>query len=246
MSDYERYGDYNDLEDEAPKSKNPILVTMRILTALVCVAVIGTLVIRLFLFSSYPKSVKNIYFNESLLEYYSDTDGDIGAKTQDLQYAYSDPTLGYFFCDYLILIEEIGQVQITARYNTSNLKYMSEQFGVELDAGAENLFSYRLCTNKSYDESDYDKNGILKEDAEPKSYYEVSDSVSDSRTQYRYAKLVFDGVDFSTDKGDGVYWMRLEVLLPNGERCASVVIYQNNDNFSEFEDYSLSKGELPS
>ncbi len=241
MSDYERYGDYNDIEDEAPK-KSPFLVTMRILTGAVCVLVVGILVLRLVLFSTYPNSVKNIYFNDTLTSYYNENNGNIDLKTQELQYEYSDSKTGYFFCKYLILAEEIGQLQITARYNVTNIKYINEEFGIDLDPNGENLFTYRLCSNKSYNLEEGD---FLDEDAEPISFYEPSAEKDGALAQYRYKKLVFDGVDFSTEPGDDIKWIRLEILLPDGRRCASVLIYENNETYSQFDEYKLSESEMP-
>ncbi len=239
MSDYERYGDYNDIEDEAPK-KSPILITMRILTGLVCILVVGVLFIRLALFSNYPKEVKNIYYNDSLTEYYNASAGQIDAKTQPLQYAYSDSKNGYFFCKHLVVVEGIQQIQITVRYNTSNIKYINEDFGVSLDPKAENLFNYRLCTNKDFAEDAFDENGVLKADAEPQNFYLANAGIKAKQAQYRYEKLVFDGVDFSTANGDDVKWMRLDIMFPDGKRCASVVIYENNENYSQFDNYEIT------
>ncbi len=244
MSDYERYGDYNDIEDEAPK-KNPILLAMRILTGIICALVIGILLLRLILFSSYPNKVKNIYFNDTLTEYYNSTAGNINAKTQELRFEYEDPKTGYFFCKHLILIEDINQLQITVRYKTSNIKYINENFETALDPQGENLFTYRLCSNKSYEGYTINEDESLPEDAEPQSFYLPSADEDASRAQYRYKKLVFDGVDFDTENDDDIKWMRLEILLPDGRRCASVLIYENNEKHSQFEEYKLSKDEAP-
>lgn len=229
MSDYERYGDYNEIDD-APKSKNPIIIVLKILIAVVCVSVIGVLAFRMILFSSYPRSVSNIYYNDKLIEFYNETSGDINAKTQKLRAPYSDSLHGYFFCDYLIVIEDIKQLQITVRYNKASVGYIGEELGLELneDESAEQLFSYRLTDNLGRS-------------------YEPSDRVFDKRAMYRYEKLVFDEVDFSTAPKDDVNWIRLEVFVEShssDEPYAMVAIYENNETYSRFEDYALSKKEM--
>ena len=52
--DMERYGDYNEYEEDLPKSKNPVLLTIKFLIIAVCLAVIGVLVFRIAFFNFYP------------------------------------------------------------------------------------------------------------------------------------------------------------------------------------------------
>ena len=88
MSDYERYGDYNDIEDDLPKSKNPVLIILKILTALICIGVIALLAFRLIIFNNYPESVKKVYFNDVLTKHYNANDGNIIVKTQNFNTHY--------------------------------------------------------------------------------------------------------------------------------------------------------------
>ena len=242
MSDYERYGDYNDIEDDVPKSKNPIVIILKILIAVACVSVVGIIAFRLIVFNSYPSKVKNIYVNGALDAHYAQVGDDISVKTQSLRAPYDDEDLGNFFCDYLYVIEELGQLQITVRYNTSTVRRFSEELGRELDANDADIFEYRLCASYG------DERGLV--------YYDVpSDSVAASRAMYRYNKLVFDGIDFS---GEGSpYWIRLEVRVKpetetawekissvGGEvdsKTYMVPIYENNENYSRFEEYKFKK-----
>ena len=242
MSDYERYGDYNDIEDEKPKSKNPIVIILKILIALTCISVVGIIAFRLVVFNSYPKNVKDIYVNSALDEYYSEANGGVSVKTQNLRAPYDDEDLGNFFCDYLYVVEELGQLQITVRYNTSTVRRFSEELGRELDADNFDIFEYRLCASYG------DGRGLV--------YYDtVSDSFTASRAMYRYNKLVFDGIDFGAE---GLpYWIRLEVRVkPDGdapwekmkslndnvtEGTYMIPIYENNEGYSRFEDYEFEK-----
>lgn len=242
MSDYERYGDYNDIEDDAPKSKNPVIIILKIFIAIVCISVIGIIVFRMILFSTYPKEVGNIYFNDALTAYYNENGGEIGAKTQDLRAPYDDPDKGNFFCDKLIVIEELGQLQITVRYNTGNLIRMAEELSIPaLDPDSSDLFSYRICIN-------YGNGG-----GEDEYYHVYNDNVTAevfaSRVMYRYEKIVFDGIEFSADEnGYHPEWIRLEVFVngvESAEPYAKIPIYENNSAFSDFKDYELSRKEKP-
>ncbi|MBQ9071381.1 MAG: hypothetical protein IJY23_08565 [Clostridia bacterium] len=242
MSDYERYGDYDEIDDDSPKSKNPIVIILKILIAFMCVSVVGLIAFRLIVFNNYPDSVEELYINDALEAHYSALGDNISVKTQSLRAPYDDEDLGNFFCDYLYVIEELGQLQITVRYNTSTVRRFSDELGRELDADDEDVFEYRLCASYG------DEAGLV--------YYDVvSDSVFASQVMYRYKKLVFDGIDFS---GEGSpYWIRLEVrvkpendtpweknLAPDSDAAKDtymIPIYENNENYSKFEDYKFKK-----
>ena len=87
MEDMERYGDYNEQEEEAvPAQKNVVLTCIKYLLILVIVAVIALLGCRLFLFDYYPKAAKQLVMTESLRAYYDRTDGDVRIQTQDLRF----------------------------------------------------------------------------------------------------------------------------------------------------------------
>jgi len=231
MSDYERYGDYNEIEEDRPKSKSPVLLILKIITAVVCIAVVGVLAFRMILFSSYPDSVENIYFNDTLTAYYESTEGNIGAKTQNLRFPYDDEELGNFFCDHLVVIEDIDQLQITVRYNTGSLKRIAEENGVgELNAEEPSIFSYRLYDNYG---NVYSTDGV---------------AVFEKQVMYRYGKLVFDGVKLTPD-AEGKYpeWIRLEITVTGDadSKVYMVPVYENNETYHDFSDYELSRKEKP-
>ena len=233
MSDYERCGDYNEVEDDLPKSKNPIIIILKLLTALICVGVIGILGFRLIIFNYYPDSVKNVYFNDALTEHYYERDGDIVIKTQKLLAPYDDNVNGNFFCDNLYLVDEIDQLQITVRYNRSLIDTIANELKIELDDKSSELFDFRLVA--SFGEDDM------------RTYDTVSDTVFDSFIMYRYHKLIFDGVEFDTETQGAPYWIRLEVVLksdPSG-KAYKIPIYQNEESYSDFEIYELSGEEKP-
>lgn len=230
MSDYERYGDYDDIEEDSPKSKNPVVIILKVLVAVVCIGVVGLIAFRLIAFNSYPANVKNIYFNDKLTAYYESVDGNIGAKTQKLRAPYDDPDLGNFFCDHLIVIEDADQLQITVRYNKGNVGRISEGLGVELDIDDPEIFKYRLVDNYG------------------RVYSDIGGTQFASRLMYRYNKLVFDNVDLTPEEGNAPEWIRLEIFVrgtSEDEPYSMVPIYENNADFSDFSDYELSEKEKP-
>ena len=230
MDDFERYGDYNEV-DEAP-TKSRTLLVIKIVAAVICIVVTLIIGIRLFTFNYYPKAMKSIYFTDALTEHYRNTGGDIGAKTQKLRAQYDDPDDGNFFCDHLVVIPAIGEVQITLRYNNALEEMLAESRGV-----AELLpedFTFRLW---KYDEANEESVCVTGE---------LVAAEWDSFLMYRYARLVFDGVDLETDE-DPTQWIRLEIFVDGANKGAPymVCIYENHELYSAFSDYELSSGEVP-
>ena len=234
MEDFERYGDYNEYEDDVPKSKSPVGLILKILVLVVCFSVVAVLGFRVALFNYYPDGIKEIYFNDKLSAYYNETDGNIGAKTQGLRAEYDDPDEGNFFCSNLIVIPEINQLQISARFNVSLMESIKEKYGVELDPDAENLFSFSLSVIP-----------LSEEGSTPIKTGTLSVVESDKLMMYRYYKLVFDDVDFEIE-GEEEIWIRLEITI-NGvemEEPYMVLIYEDTED-STFKSYKLSSGERP-
>ena len=234
MEDIERYSDYNDYEDDVPGGKSPVGLILKILIGAVCFAVIGVIGFRLMLFNSYPDKIKNLYFNEKLTAYYEEKDGDIDAKTQSLSAPYDDPDEGNFFCGNLVVIPEINQLQVSARYNVSLMESIKEKYGVELSADNRDNFSFKLYVFP------------LSTDGEARIETGTLSFVDfDSKMMYRYYKLVFDDVDFTLDGEDGV-WIGLEISI-NGvemEEPYMVLIYEDTEE-TKFIDYKLSDKEKP-
>lgn len=233
MEDMERYGDYNELE-EIPGKKNFMSIVIRILVAVVILLVVGVLGFRLVLFEYYPKSIKNVAFTDKLTAYYNQTNGDIGAKTQRIRFPYDNSAQGNFFSDYLILIDGIDQLQISLRMNVSTLETIEQKYGFTepLSRDEFSYFTFRLYDN------------------EDRVLGTLSAVQTDSVAMYRYFKLVFDGVDLF-EREDGATpskWIRVEVYVEGAdseEPFAMLPIYENNDEYSEFTDYALSRKEKP-
>ena len=237
MEDMERYADYNDAEDDVPRSSGGFSKFLKILVALTLIAVIGTMGWRLWLFGYYPDDMKYIAYTDKLTAYYSETDGNIEAKTQKLRFPYDDNDLdtlnsndlGTFFCNYLILIPAIDELQISARVNEAGLSDIAARYGVDMDADTVlSKLSFRLTDNSG------------------RVYGTVSYRQTSAYAMYRYVKLAFDGVRLS-DTDDGLpapAWIRLEIILEGQEKPYSyTLIYENNDNYNVLQEYKLSKKE---
>ena len=233
MSDYERYGDYNDIEEDLPKSKNPIVVALKIMIFVICIGVIGIIAFRMIAFNSYPDSVSNVYFNEKLTSHYNEKNGEIEIKTQKLRAPYDDEDEGNFFCKYLYAVDDINQLQVTVRYNTATVEKIENELGIQLDEDSSDLFSYRLYA--SYGEETGRVIG------------ELSAEEFDKKLMYRYKKLVFDDVDFSLEEIGSPYWIRLEIVVKghDTDKVYMVPIFENNDKYSTFKYYKLSSKEKP-
>ena len=233
MEDIERYSDYNEIDEAPGGNKNPIVLLLKILVVLLCVLVVGVIAFRLVLFNYYPNEMKNIYFDEELAEYYTLQNGDINAKTQTLRAPYDDPDFASFFADNLIVIEDVGQLQLSVRYNSSVFDTIEEKYKVKLDPDTKDLFTFEL-ERVPFDES--------------MPAYKIGDlkySESDSLMMYTYYKLVFDDVEFLGEETPD--WIRLKITL-NGVPKAEpyyILIYENTEEYSAFSEYKLSRKERP-
>ncbi len=233
MSDFERYGDYNEV-DEAP-SKNPIGIFIKVVALTLCISVIGLLAFRIIIFNSYPSSMKRLCFNDALTGYYNENDGDITVYTQELRANYDDPDEGNFFCDNLYVIPEISQLQISLRYNVSLMENLREEYGVEIDPYDTSVYTFRLWTSGD------------SENAEDHITGKLTTAAWDDQYMYRYVKLVFDGVRLDWEAENPTEWIRLEVFVEGVDREEPfmICIYENNADYSRFEEYELKKSEAP-
>ena len=246
MSDFERYGDYNEV-DEAPGTST-VGKILKILIITLCFAVVAFIGFRLIIFNYYPDTVSDIYYTDTLTQHYNATGGNIGALTQDLldsrNYGYDDSDEGNFFCKNLILIPDINQLQVTLRYNTSLMKTLEEKYGITgLDPDGD-IFDYTLVAMRKGDEADPDT-----PDAEQGTSMDARlvATETDSLLMYRYVKLVFDGVDLGTEGEDSaVDWIRLEVRVKGDETAGPfmILIYYSSDRFPLLP-YELSDKEIP-
>ena len=232
MEDMERYGDYNEV-DEVPRSRGPVGLVLRILVTLVIVAVVGMLGFRIVLFDYYPDTVKNLYFNETLTEYYNQNGGEIAVKTQHIRFPYDDSENGYFFSDHLQVIDGADQLQIAIRLNVATVDAIEAAYKLQgLSRDNLDYLSFRLVDNEG---RVLGAGGAV---------------ATEKAAMYRYVKLVFDGVDLF-DRADGAAaskWIRVEIFV-NGTDAekpfAMLPIYENNETYDIFTEYKISRKERP-
>ena len=234
MEDMERYGDYNEI-DESP-SKNPVTTILKVVLAVICFLVIGFLAFRIIIFNYYPAEIKNFYFSDTLTAYYNSTDGDIEVLTQKLRAPYDDEDAGNFFCDNLFVVTEADHLQISLRYNDAIDAVFLEKYGVDISESGFDAFNFRLVRNP------------MTEEGEPVVLAENPEVIDDSIMMYRYAKLVFDGVEFGLDEGENkAAWIRLEIELVGAEKPTvfMIPVYENHSEYASFDEYKLSAKERP-
>ena len=223
MDDFERYGDYNDTDEPIRPSRAPLI--LKIISISLIAVIVLTVGIRMFIFDYYPPEMSQLYFNDILASYYNST-SEFKPTTQKLRAAYDNPDEGNFFADKLILIQEIGQLQVCMRYNISVADTLVAKYGLaEFDPENTDQFSFRLW--RSDGGAGYETGSLSYSD-------------NASFAMYRYTKLVFDGVDF-----DGAEWIRLEIFVDGIDKPFMIAIYENNDSYDRFDEYKVTKGERP-
>jgi len=233
MSDFERYGDYNEI-DEAP-GKSKVGLVIKIIALTLCFSVVGLLALRIISFNYYPKEMKTLYFNESLTSFYNEKNGDISALTQKLRSPYDHAEEGNFIADNLIVIPEVNQLQLSVRYNISIADTLANEYGLsDFDTDDFSKISFRLYkSGESKNEEDHLTGNL-------------SYSFWDSFLMYRYCKLVFDGVDLGLSEGaEKTEWIRIEIFIEGIEKPFMIPIFENNSDYSDFEGYELSAKEKP-
>ncbi|MBR2466449.1 MAG: hypothetical protein IKB38_05920 [Clostridia bacterium] len=246
MDDMERYGDYNEID--APPGKSIGRLIVKIVVALICLSVASVLIIRIAMANHYPDFAENIYFDEVLTEHYKKTGGNIGAETQMLMRRYDDPDEGNIFCQNLIIIREINQLQIAVKFNKSVEENLAKKFGKSPDTLSGTAFTFRLVRNNPEGKTadTFSEKCVLGT---------LSVKIFDTGMQYGYYKLVFNGVDFDGEEyfsGKAATWIRLETFLDDGtgtfdgkNKFTQNLIYQNDGKNPEFVPYELSDEEVP-
>lgn len=243
MEDMERYGDYTEYEDDQPKKKGAFLSVLKIVTAVVCIAVLGVLLFRIVISGYYPNDMKRLYFNDTLTAYYEANGGEIGAKSLKVKAPYDDEKDGIFFAENLIIIDGADQIQFTVRINKHVYKELSEKYGFDVTS---EMIKFSLAKSYSGDEVNIVTMPNVK----------VEKAKTDSFFMYECFKVVCDGVDweFESDKTE---WLVLEIYIDgvdhlmtdaNGELKNPpyrILLYRNMDDYIRLKDYDLSRKEHP-
>lgn len=232
MSDFERYGEYNEYDSFEKGQKSATFLLIKIVIALACIAVVGVLGTRIFLFNYYPKDMKKLSFTDTLTQYYNSTDGNMNVLTQDYPYMYDDADEGNFFGGNVLVIRDAGVLQFTVRYNNSVFEKLKAKHGADITT--EDLI-FTLECNPEGDGKTVRRIGVL----------ELNET--ESVAMYGYHKLSFKDIDFG-DGDDEIKWIRLNITF-NGAKLDKdeylIPVYHNHKEYSKFEEYKVGKNEVP-
>ena len=189
MADYERYGDYNDIDDEKQVGgRRPILRLLRWLVSATLFLFCGFLLFRLIVAEYYPRDLRSFRMTPALTEYAGTH--DLSPEKMKIRVPYDDNTRASFIADNLVIERESGAVQFTLRLSKYTMTRLSETLGEDVGIKPdESRFIVRLLDNLG-------------------NRYEKTDQLGRSYLWYRAVKYCFDGVDFN-----GVAWIRADVYL---------------------------------
>ena len=195
MADYERYGDYNDIDDGGSGQKRPILRLLKILVSLSLFLFCGFLVFRLIVAEYYPRELRKLTMTPPLTAY-SETH-DLSPEKLKITVPYDDNVRASFIADNLLIEREAGAVQFTLRLSRDTMMKLSEVTGE--DVGRKPDESYFVVTL-------YDDLG---------NRYQKTEQIGRTFLWYRAVKYCFDGVEFA-----GVSWIRADVYLASAPDAA--------------------------
>ena len=256
MDDFERYGDYNEV-DVAPK-KRPVLKAIKYIAIFLIFAIIGFLVFRIFTINYYPDTMESFHFTDALKSHYAEKGGNIKVESVKLRAPYDDEKEGNFFADYVLICREAGTLQVTLRYNVSIADEFESSYGCKVDVENRDIFTFSLMTHV---------NG--SSDKEFSSIGRLVYKDWDSFLMYRYVKLVFEDVDFAAldaldDKGTEETeddeaisrWLALDIHVDGVQYKDSktkemvdkefkILVYDNLGEQTKLSEYELSSEEVP-
>ncbi len=264
MSDYERYGDYNEDPDEErgpSRARWWVIVSRLLRIALICMifGVCGILVFRMIASSYYPREMKRIHYTDDLAAYAAA--GELYAETQSIRVPFADELIlsgddgrlvqsesrfGFFYADNLILVREGGSLQLSIRINKKDIKNIAAQYDLTDFAFSAEAFTFTLYDNENVSEDKVLVGGDkdYKLDMGAGGVYAPSYVGVDTAGMYHYVKLCFDHVDF-----EDIKWMRLDITPAGADTEAEdykqlgICVYENNDSASQFKEYKLKKAE---
>ena len=198
MSDFELYGDYNDVEDEKePRGRHPILRMLRWFILATLFLFVGFLLFRLIVAEYYPRDLKKFYMTDALTAYAETNELDV--EKVKISVPYDDNVSASFIADNLLVERGAGAVQFTLRMSRFTMEKWAETKGVDWDGKTidETVFTVTLLDDLG-------------------NRYPVSCSFAKRYLWYRSVKYCFDGVDLS----DSVSWVRVDVFLSGADQDA--------------------------
>ena len=222
MEDMERYGDYNDTDDEEKAKPSLVGILIKVLAALVIIAVLGILIFRIVIFNNYPASMSTLYVTDSLAA----LGEDLSPLTQTNGVKYDDAKDGNFFFDHLVVVPEANHLQVTVRYNTSLINNINAKFGskIHVDTAPTEIFNFAITRTAT---------GYVAEEGETNFPTESAGDLvyvaTDSSFMYKYVRLAFDNCDLGLDEGESkVGWVRLEITVKALEGVKNAPTYYIN------------------
>ncbi|MBO5788436.1 MAG: hypothetical protein J6R42_00665 [Clostridia bacterium] len=246
MSDYERYSDYNHIGEDNIEDVYPpplwikiLRVMFRVMLISVCVLVCGILGFRLILSGWYPAAMKRLHVTEPMRAVIAEK-GELDVYTQTLVVPYEDRATGFFIADNMFLVKDTGSLQISVRTNVKQYSRIAEHYKVECP---EDLTDFLVFTLHYNNQNDADSTNTPTEIIEIT--YTPTKIMKESHMGYDYYKICFDGISLA----DNIPWYRLNIHIKGYEDtekipAASIVIYENNPEYSKFTPYTPSKKEL--
>ena len=196
MEDYERYGDYNNVDDDGKYGRRrPILRLLKILVTVTLFLFSGFLVFRLIVAEYYPRELRGLRMTEPLSAYAESN--DLSPEKLKINVPYDNNVRANFIADNLVIERETGAVQFTLRLSRDTMARLSETVGEDVGKQPdESYFIVTLCDDLG-------------------NRYEKTDQIGRSYLWYRAVKYCFDGVRF-----DGVGWIRADVYLSSAPDAA--------------------------
>ncbi len=166
------------------------------------------LLLRIFSMNADPKAMETLMVNDRTAAAYAEAGDSLVVITQEQTTLNEE---GLFAQSNLRYLPDIDQLQITARYNRSTLKYMAEEYELtEVPAREEDVFDVTLVKvialteeeQKQAEEAALNADAIGEDAAEislprKKVRYFPAASVSDAKTVYQYYRYIFEDVDLS-------------------------------------------------
>lgn len=256
MDDFERYGDYNEV-DVAPK-KRPVLKAIKYIAIILIFSIIGFLIFRIFTINHYPGTMESFHFTDTLRSHYAENGGNIKVEEVELRAPYDDEKEGNFFADYVMICREAGTLQVTLRYNTSIADEFESAYGCKVDVENKDIFTFSLM---------YHVEGTAATEFVGTGHLVYAEW--DSFLMYRYVKLVFEDVDFAAldaldDKGTPETeddapisrWLALDIHVDGVQYKDSktkemvdkefkILVYDNLGEQTRLGSYELSSDEVP-
>ncbi len=192
---------------------------------------------RVFSMNADPKTVETLMVNERTAAAYAEAGKALIITTQEQTALGED---GRFAQSNLRYLPGIDQLQITARYNRSTLKYMAEEYELtEIPDRSEQVFDVTLVKVIALTEEEkaLEEEALLSADAigedagkislprKEKRYFPVA-SVSASRTVYEYYRYIFEDVDLSDAEEVYLEFYHREMINYDADPYSEVLIWR--------------------